>query len=53
MKELTLHMAEHEEKSAEPAKPGMHVENKQKLKAEDQLAKGKKKIHFNYKDFDA
>jgi len=54
MKELTLHMAEQEEKTAEMLKSGGHSgEMKPKPKAEDQLARGKKKIHFNYKDFDA
>ena len=46
-------MAEHEEKTIENASKGGSGYNEMKVKpkAEDQLAKGKKKIHFNYKDF--
>lgn len=46
-----MHMAEHEVQ-AESAGKNVANESKPKLKAEDQLLKGKKKIHLSYQDFD-
>ena len=51
MKELTMNMLEREE--ILEMKSEYSAEMKQKSKADDQLAKGKKKIHYNYKDFDS
>jgi len=51
MKELTMDMLEREEKSEYKSEHTSDL--KHKLKFEDQLAKGKKKVHFNYRDFDS
>ena len=55
MKALTLHMAAHESTDPDPAarvvSAAPHGDLKSKQKAEEQLARGKKKIHFSYEDF--
>eukprot|EP00831_Metopus_contortus_P024268 TRINITY_DN21186_c0_g1_i2.p2 TRINITY_DN21186_c0_g1~~TRINITY_DN21186_c0_g1_i2.p2 ORF type:complete len:137 (-),score=43.11 TRINITY_DN21186_c0_g1_i2:170-580(-) len=49
MKDLTLNIVENVEEGL--GAQGFSDSSKSKYKAEDQLAKGKKKVHFSYQDF--
>lgn len=51
MKELTMHMIEREETLESKGEHAADAKPKPRL--EDQIARGKKKVHFNYKDFDS